>query len=248
MSDVDDGDLAELQAQLDAAFRSTRPRRGFQDELRDQLRRRRWWRRLGRGVTTSPLPALGGLAAVLVVAFGVLFLVARGGPAGGVASGRSSAPVSRGIAAQGVPFGPLPRPPAAAAAPVPPAAGASQTGAPAGAGTALPVTAAPLAVYRYGPGAGVQAGTVMDPASIPPGLPSATYPALSPTQAVAEVRAPPGTRVTVTGARLVYVAVGGDGSGYLEPEYDLTGTLQSDGASPAAFSARVPALAASAFG
>lgn len=247
MSDLDDRDLVELQAQLDAAFRSTRPRRGFEDELRDRLRRRPWWRRLGPGATASALPALGGLAAVLLVAFGVLFLVSRGGPPGGGASESGSAPTSRGAAIQGSPFGPLPRSAIAGAAS---ASGPRESSGSAGAAVAapaLPATAAPLAVYRYGPGAGLQPGTVLDPASVPPGLPSATYPALSPAQAVVEVRAPPGARVTVTAARLVYVAVAGDGSGYLEPEYELTGTLQSDGAPQTPFSARVPALAASAF-
>jgi len=243
---MDDRDLAELQAQLDAAFQSTRPRRGFQDELWDRLQRRVWWRRLQRA-TASARPALGGLAAVLLVAFGVLFLISRGGHPGGGASETSSAPTSRGAAVQQATFGLLPRPSLGGEAAATRPGASSETAGPAVAGRALPATAVPLPVYRYGPAAGLQAGTVLDPASIPPGLPSATYPALSPADALAEVQAAPRQHVTVTGARLVYVAVAADGSGYLEPEYVLTGTTQSDGGPQTPFSVRVAALAASAF-
>jgi len=52
--------------------------------------------------------------------------------------------------------------------------------------------------------------------------------------------------VTVTSARIVYVAVTEGSVGYLEPEYELSGT-QKVGETTTPFVVRVPALAAEAY-
>lgn len=244
MSDQDDRDLLELERQLDVAFRSTHPRPGFEDELWTRLRPRRPWWRLP-GLPAVSLPALGAVAAVLVAAL-VTLAVLRDRPGGGTTSGASSqaAPINAPAARPGGAFGALPP-----ASPGPARAAEPAQGVPGGTvdvqGGVAAVPAV-LPVYRYQVGAGPAAGTVLDPASVPPGLASATYPTRT-AVAAAQDESQGGGSVVVTGARLVYLAVVSDGQGYLEPAYELTGTRQAPGGPPVPFTAVVPALAASAF-
>jgi hypothetical protein len=79
MSDEEDIDLLALQRQLDDAFETTRPRRGFDDELWLRLQARRpLWRRLQdgfeglvAGMREAPAVPAAAVAVVLVVAIGV---------------------------------------------------------------------------------------------------------------------------------------------------------------------------------
>ena len=172
MSELNDPELEELERRVSAAFAGTRPRRGFEDELWARLERRR-----GLRVGSWRLrawPALGALAAVLVIGLSILAvpqLTASKSGGGGEKSQTSSAvpqpargPADaagsaggrlhpqQGETAAGS-FGRLPAPTL-----VPPAAGA-----PAVAGqpvpyygparltvtAQLPATPAALPVYRY---------------------------------------------------------------------------------------------------
>lgn len=64
MDDLNQPDLDELERRLGAAFAGTRPRRGFEDELWTRLRPGRpWW----RPAAANPWPALGAVAAVLLI-------------------------------------------------------------------------------------------------------------------------------------------------------------------------------------
>jgi hypothetical protein len=70
MSELNDPELEELERRVSAAFAGTRPRRGFEDELWARLERRR-----GLRVGSWRLrawPALGALAAVLVIGLSIL--------------------------------------------------------------------------------------------------------------------------------------------------------------------------------
>src|SRR4030088_2259734 len=86
MSDNDDLELQALQRQLDDAFETTRPRRGFEDELwlRMQARRPLWQRvreslvGLGAGVWKAPAVPLGVVAVVLVAVIGAGVLLNSG--------------------------------------------------------------------------------------------------------------------------------------------------------------------------
>ena len=86
MSEEDDIDLLALQRQLDDAFETTRPRRGFEDELWLRLQSRRpLWRRLQDGLAglvggLREVPAVpaGAVAVVLIVVIGI-GVVARSG-------------------------------------------------------------------------------------------------------------------------------------------------------------------------
>jgi len=109
-------ELESLQQRLDSAFATTRPRRGFEDELWSRIQARRsFWERLGESLRRIQLaPALGGLAVlVVVVAVGGLLLsrphansgstsatVAQPGPRSAVGGADQNAQA----------FGPLPRP------------------------------------------------------------------------------------------------------------------------------------------
>ena len=248
MSEFDEPGLDELQRELEAAFASTRPRRGFEDELWRRLQaRRRWWRRPGPPARRA-LPALGGLAAVVLVGFLVVMVFNSGllrsghGAAGSAAQSTGAGPAS-------LQFGLLPRPSPVAVGPI-------QGGA---LSQALPstraqggVSAVPprLPVYRYTASAGPPNGTVLDQASVPPGLESAEYPTRQPAEAVRQAASTAAqsqaSEATLMQVRLVYVAVTDGSVGYLEPEYELSGTAKvADTATP--FTARVPALADSAF-
>ena len=58
MSDEEDLELQALQRQLDDAFQTTRPRRGFEDHLWAELQvRRPWWQRV-RGTFAGMLDAV----------------------------------------------------------------------------------------------------------------------------------------------------------------------------------------------
>jgi len=254
LSELDDPGTDELERRLDAAFASTRPRRGFEDELWRRLdAKRRWWQLL-RLPAQRALPALGGLVGVLLVGFLVVTLVSSGTLRGHGAGGAASTTTSAGSPKEELTFGALPRPPAV------PASEASSLGAgqpqplvprvPDSA--ALPAVPPRLPVYRYTASAGPPNGTVFEQAAVPPGLEAAYYPTRPPTDAAGDVpTAAQSTRsrpaeVTVSRARIVYVAVTEGGVGYLEPEYELSGT-QKVGETTTAFVARVPALAAEAF-
>jgi hypothetical protein len=102
MSDLNDADLEELERRVETAFAGTRPRRGFEDELWARLERRRpsprrWlWRQ-------APWPALGAVAAVLLVALGVVLVpqlaATRSGQSGSaVQTSAPAAPAERGAA------------------------------------------------------------------------------------------------------------------------------------------------------
>ena len=253
MSEFDDPGVDEMQRQLDAAFASTRPRRGFEEELWRRLEARRpWWRRV-RLPGPRALPALGGLVGALLVGFLVVTLVSSGALHGQGPGAAGSALRSTGPGAEALPFGPLPRP-----ATISDSLNASARAglAPSGA-TRVPdqaqLPAAPprLPVYRYTASVGPPNGKVFEQASLPPGLETAYYPTRQPAEAAREVgMAGPSGRsrpveVTVTMARIVYVAVTEGSLGYLEPVYELSGT-QTVGDTTTPFSARVPALAANA--
>lgn len=136
----DERELDELAERLDAAFAATRPRPGFEQELRGRIGTRRrsapWWDRVGLG------PLAGAAAALLLVA-GFGYLLLHAGPGGTGRAGSSAArPLEHGAAPAVVTFGTLPRP---AVAPAPSAAaGGTDQVAPAPAG--LPGSAP---VYRY---------------------------------------------------------------------------------------------------
>jgi hypothetical protein len=84
----------ELERQLESAFRSTRPRRGFEDELWRSLQRRRALReKVGSWLGGVPwIPALATVSAVAVVLVGFVFFLANAGSGGaGSAASRSAA-------------------------------------------------------------------------------------------------------------------------------------------------------------
>ncbi len=247
MSEFDEPGLDELERELGAAFASTRPRRGFEDELWRRLQARRpWWRRVGPPPRRA-LPALGGLAAVVLVGFLLVTVFSSGVLQNGHGSGSAARSTAAGTAS--LPFGRLPRPPAAVAGLVP--GGALSQPRPATRATeGVPAVPPRLPVYRYTAAAGPANGTVLDPASLPPGLEAEDYPTLQPAEAARQAaptaRQGQAPEVTLTQARLVYVAVTDGAVGYLEPVYEVSGTAKvGDTTSP--FSGRVPALADSAF-
>ena len=80
----DEGGLDELERQLDAAFATTRPRRGFEDELwtRIESRRRRWPPRLA-WPRELPWAMAGSLAVLLVIGLVAVTLARSDGGRGG---------------------------------------------------------------------------------------------------------------------------------------------------------------------
>jgi hypothetical protein len=249
VSEPDEPGLDELERQLQAAFTGTRPRRGFEDELWARLWRRGAARPSPRPGLGRALAALGGLATLLLA--GLLLVLVHPHPGGGASSG-ASAPTSRSVSDGQAAFGLLPRPAGSVAAPAGARAGQTLPAASAAdvalnAGIPSPPPGG-LPVYRYVAAAGPAGGTVLDPAQVEPGLPAASYPARSPAEVVQAARsaaAPPVDRVTVTGWRLVYVAVPDGPVGFLEPAYELTGTAQA-GTASSPFRVVVPAVADSA--
>ena len=79
MSEKEDLELEALQRQLDDAFETTRPRRGFEDELWLRMQARRpWWNRLRDaasafvgGVWEAPAVPLGVVAVLLIAVVGI---------------------------------------------------------------------------------------------------------------------------------------------------------------------------------
>jgi hypothetical protein len=238
VSEPDDRGLGELERQLQAAFAGTRPRRGFEDELRSRLRRRRW-----SGWLTPLLPAAAGAAAVVVA---VVLLVNLASQAQLGRSTASSGPSASAPAATGTPppLGALPRPgpdvqagaraadgnagaTGRAAAPAPAPAEPQSNLARVNLALTPPPQVATVRVYAFGPGG--SPGAVIDPSAIPSGLPSREYPARSSDEVLQAARAAASreatNQVTLTGWRLVYVAVPADPrGGYYEPAYEFTGT------------------------
>lgn len=216
MSEHDD-----LERQLDAAFASTRPRRGFEDELWARLEAHRpwwWWLRpIGRVVFS---PATVGSVVVLLFGLGIVGL-------GALVAGHRGGGANTGMSAQSAPaanarFGALPRPPEAPGASLSAGAAAPRAGAAEiSPGAYLPPEPISLSVYRYPARTGPAPGTIVEPNRIPPGFEAASYPARSPLEAVRDTGSSPGV---VTGARLVYVSVADGGVVYLEPVYLLSGT------------------------
>jgi hypothetical protein len=104
MSEEEDIDLLALQRQLDDAFETTRPRRGFDDELWLRIQMRRpFWQRLqdvlaGLVETLREVPAVpaAAVATVLIVAIG-LGVLARSGVHFG--AGGASTTTSAGLPA-----------------------------------------------------------------------------------------------------------------------------------------------------
>jgi hypothetical protein len=171
VSELDDPELEELERRVSAAFAGTRPRRGFEDELWARLERRRGLRVGSWRLRASP--ALGALAAVLVIGLSILAvprLTSKSGggdqksqtssavpqPARGPtdASGSAGGQLhpQQGETAAGS-FGRLPAPtlaPTAAGAPAVPGQPVPYYGPARLTVTALlPVTPAALPVYRY---------------------------------------------------------------------------------------------------
>jgi hypothetical protein len=252
VSDHDEQGPNELERRLDAAFRATRPRRGFEDELWARLQARRpWWRRLGEARHVPLAGAAAAVAALLLVGL-VVTLVRFAGPHGGgtatsgatrtaaapqaapAASGASRADTAAGQA--GLPFGPLPAPAASGIPRVVRPAGPSAL--PPGAqhvtaqGASPPPPAPSLAVYRYDPAAGPPDGAILESGALPVGLTAGLYPSRPAADALADAMAAVSSEaVVLTEARLVYVAVVAGGQGFLEPAYLFTGTAGSGTAS-----------------
>lgn len=192
MSDLNEAELAELERRLDAAFASARPRRGFEDELWVRLARRAPWWALWRHPGRGPLPALGAVAAVLLIGLAT-FLVPRaqlgqGGAGSSSYSSRTSAPAAAPEQNGGGLSGPQKAAPVAGgfgALPAPAlarAAGQAAGEVSADAGTsALPVTVtaslpsvpARLPVYRYSqPTSGDRVGFAASLRARPAGTPN----------------------------------------------------------------------------
>ncbi|HEY2598826.1 MAG TPA: hypothetical protein VGJ79_10155 [Candidatus Dormibacteraeota bacterium] len=163
MSEDEDLDLQALQRQLDDAFKTTRPRPGFENELwlRMQSRRPIWVRirdglaRLVGGIRVSPGVPSAAVAVALVVLLGAGIYTLRGlhpGGAAGTATLRGSD--NAAPANQSASFGLLPRP---ALTQAPPVGTNPQVGAELSYGGAatlvwagtLDVSATALPVYRY---------------------------------------------------------------------------------------------------
>lgn len=109
--DMDDLALAALQRQLDDAFETTRPRRGYEDELwlKVQARRPFWtkWRDalggLGGALRELPVLPTATVAVVLIVAVGIGAIAVGNGLriGGGHSFATSAGPVPADQAAQG---------------------------------------------------------------------------------------------------------------------------------------------------
>jgi len=247
VSERDGPDLDELERRLDLAFASVRPRPEYRTDLWKRLRRVR----PGRAETRWANVVLAVAAVILLGFIGIL-----GGAALllGHRSTAGSPNAASGSGGAGQPFGALPRPAngvrtdsAPRAVELAPTAG--------GAAVAVGVSPQPppavLPVYRYAAGSGPGPGAVVEPAAVPGGLESAGYPSRPVAEALEAARSAASRthadRVTLTGWRLVYVAVpaGAGGTLYLEPAYEVTGTAESGGAA-VPVSLLVPAVVDSA--
>jgi hypothetical protein len=126
VNEDEDLELAALQRQLDDAFETTRPRRGFEDELWLRMQQRRpLWRRLGDGLSgliggirEAPGVPAAAVASVLIVLIGAGVVISGGlhFGGGGASSTAGSAPFMtagsqyNGSGAQASAFGLLPPP------------------------------------------------------------------------------------------------------------------------------------------
>ncbi|TMC08114.1 MAG: hypothetical protein E6J41_14665 [Chloroflexi bacterium] len=235
MSDLHEPGTEELERRLDAAFQSTRPRRGFEDELWARLRaRRHWWRRLGDGLQLPWGRVAAGIATVALVGLAAVLVRASTTPHGGAATtaaapatGRLNAPAAAPASTAGLPFGRLPAPAGAGVvqalrpsgpSALPPGGQRVDTGS-----ASLPVVGSRLAVYRFDPATGPAVGSVVDQVQVPAGLQSGFYPSRPPVDAAAGAGGA-GQSVALTQVRLAYVAVVAGDRGYLEPVYVYTGT------------------------
>jgi hypothetical protein len=108
--DMDDLELQALQRQLDDAFETTRPRRGYEDELWLRMQARRpFWSRLrdalagfAGGIRELPVLPTATVAVVLILAIGIgAFAVAGGLRVGGHSYAASAGPVPADLGAQG---------------------------------------------------------------------------------------------------------------------------------------------------
>jgi hypothetical protein len=258
-------ELERLERQLDAAFASTRPRRGFEDELWARLSSRRPAAVARKWLSMPALAAAGGVAVVLLAGITLVTLSVLPGRGGHVGGAPSSAPASRSqpqapLTTNALPFGPVPAPPGAGAVQV--VQGDRRSPVPAGVRMAisdgsLPQPGASLSVFRYDPAAGPPGGAILEPAALPPNGSGSAYPTRPARDAFTDAAARAADsgaganasvqqgQATLTQARLVYVAVVAGDQGYLEPAYLFTGTYQNGGAAVAA-QVLVPALAPSA--
>ncbi len=225
MSEPEDRGLEELERRLQAAFAGTRPRRGFEDELRTRL-----WRPRRPGWPAALLPTVGGLAAVLLVGFLLIGTLSQLHPGG---AGSTSSRPGAAPAALAPTFGQLPRPgPGVLENAGDRAAGAAEPqSSPAKVAVDVAPPPQPATVRVYAFGRGGSPGAVVDPAAVPSGLPSAEYPARPPEEALQIARSAAAreqaSQVTLTGWRLVYVAVPASSGGYYEPAYEFSGTATS---------------------
>ena len=164
MSDEEDLELLALQRQLDDAFRTTRPRPGFEDELWRRMQSRRpLWLRLGdglaglvAGIREAPAVPSAAVAIVLVVLLGAGIYTLNGLHSGGSAASLQGggAVINPAAAPASGQFGAVPRP--AYGAPVagptiPNATSLAEYSGPATLVWAgdLQVSVAALPVYRY---------------------------------------------------------------------------------------------------
>jgi hypothetical protein len=170
MSDQEELELEALRRRLDDAFETTRPRRGFEDELWLSIQvRRPFWTRLQDAVAgfvqafrESPAVPMAATAAVLVVVIGVgiVSLGRLGGGTGGgtstavsndhtgsgAAAGPAGAPLAANAHAQGS-FGNLPRPQGSSPEPVASPGSFGPVSITWTGHLSLPITSAP--VFRY---------------------------------------------------------------------------------------------------
>jgi hypothetical protein len=108
-----DPELDELERRLNAAFATLRPRAGFAEELGGRLRAQRGWparlREAWAGFGRAPLvPALGGIAALLIVALVAFALLRPPHPASSPTAQGAASKVVSGAGVRG--FGTLPAP------------------------------------------------------------------------------------------------------------------------------------------
>jgi hypothetical protein len=174
MSDEEDLELQALQRQLDDAFQTTRPRRGFEHQLWAEVQvRRPWWQRV-RGMFAGMLDAVrrvppapaAAVAVLLVFALGI-GLLSKGGFHGGGAS--TTAGLSAHDQNGGAQYGPATAPASFGRLPAPalvPGAGAADTN-PKYTQTVAPAAASATRLY-FGPADLVWTGRLSVPVDSAP--------------------------------------------------------------------------------
>jgi hypothetical protein len=169
----DDLELQALQRELDDAFQTTRPRRGFEDELWSRMQARRpLWQRLRdalaglfEGIREAPAVPAAAVAVILIVVVGI-GIVSTGGFRVGHSGGSASLSQAAAPAAATGEFGRLPAPALRAGALTP----ADIAGAPDGtaAGPNQPAGARSAVNVYLGPATLTWTGLVLAPTG--PGL------------------------------------------------------------------------------